>query len=649
MDQGLLDLISNQFFQQIFDKMDIEVAIFDKLGKYQYVSPSAIKNEELRDWIIGKDNFEYVKYRNKPIELAEKRHSTILKVIETNEVIEFDETIQSDDDKIYYYTRKVFPIQNNQDEVVGAVGYGIDLTKSILSQKLIQESEAKYRSIFENSPAAILIYDVELGRYVDCNENAVELFNMSREKLFKVGPSELNPETQPDGRETKSIIRKNINDILKGKNILVEWNVKSSDGEIIPCLVSLVKLPISNKTLIRTSLLDLRHRKKIEQEKNELQKQIMHTQKLESLGIVAGGIAHDFNNLLAGILGYTSIALQEIERDSEIKPYLQKIKKITHDAAEVTNQMLAYSGKAKFKKEYSKLSKIVKEMRQLLRITVSKTIDIEYNHSVSSDLRIDKVQVKQVILNLVINAAESYKNEKGSIKITTDEISKPVQNPRYYYYGKFQNQDYSYIEVEDFGSGISKENLKKIFDPFFTTKFTGRGLGLSVVLGIVKGHHGIIEVESSLGRGTRFRIYFPTIDTGSKLITNTKSKAAIQIIQSSTVLICEDEKYIRDMLSNMLAEMGFEVILAENGEIGIDKFKQHNNEIGMVILDLTMPVMDGKQTLSELIQINPKLQVIMMSGYSKNELSGHPNYSEQVRFLQKPFEKEELEKLINEF
>ena len=403
-----------------------------------------------------------------------------------------------------------------------------------------------------------------------------------------------------------------------------------------------------SETELKRMLRYYRQIKKEQREKTELEKQILHSQKLESLGIMAGGIAHDFNNLLTAMLGNT--CLGRLQTDPNLKnEFFRKIDYSAKRAAELCNLMLAYSGKGSFKVNKIDLNTLTKEISSLFRATISKKININYYMS-EGDLLIkgDSAQITQVIMNLVTNAADSLSDQKGHISIKTGvRYCDEVYFNDSYSSEEMENGNYAFIEVTDNGSGMDEETCRRIFDPFFTTKFTGRGLGLSAVLGIVKAHKGCINVYSEIGHGTSVKVIFPIVEEAFKV----EDKSSIKLTASlpeMTILIVDDEEDVLNAIQNGLEYYGCNVITAVNGKDALEKYRKYYDSLHIIITDLMMPEMNGSEFFTEVRKLDKQTPIIVMSGYSEEEVTARYIGKNNVDFLQKPFSVNHLLKLIKE-
>ncbi|RII28115.1 MAG: hypothetical protein CXR30_14775 [Geobacter sp.] len=394
---------------------------------------------------------------------------------------------------------------------------------------------------------------------------------------------------------------------------------------------------------------DITDWKLAEQQRSLLEQQILHTQKLESLGVLAGGIAHDFNNILLAIMGHAELALMRLNPTSPARDNLLKIEQSSQRAAELARQMLAYSGKGKFIVEPIDLGELVTDMTHMLEVSISKKAILRIN--LASNLppvEADATQLRQVLMNLVINASEAIGEKSGVIAITTGAM----QCDRRYLAQTWINEQledgfYVYVEVADTGCGMDKETLARIFDPFFTTKFTGRGLGMAAVLGIVRGHHGAIKAYSEQGKGTTFKMLLPA--AAGHFSQLRKNDVADKLWHGSgTILLVDDEETIRALGSEMLKTLGFQVVTADDGRQAIDIYRQRQEEIAAVILDLTMPHMDGEEAFRELRRIRADVRVVMSSGYNEMEVSQRFLGKRLAGFIQKPYKLAELSTILKQ-
>jgi len=404
-------------------------------------------------------------------------------------------------------------------------------------------------------------------------------------------------------------------------------------------------------TAVRAALQERTHQHQIrdhlEAEKRK-DDRLRQSQRLESIGILAGGVAHDFNNLLTGILGNASLILDDVAASHAARDRAKGICSAAQRAAELTRQLLAYSGKGKFIVEPIDLSSLVRDVSLLIGLSIPKNVFLHLDLAEALPaIEADSSQIQQVIMNLVINGAEAIGTDKpGTVLVHT-----AVQNIDTEYIegtfdpGEIEPGRYVVLEVQDTGCGIDQSNIARIFDPFFTTKFTGRGLGLAAVVGIVRGHRGALRVYSMPGQGTTFKVLFPATEKRPATARSPVENAAQH--SSGTILVVDDEAFIRDMAKSILERAGYTVLLAENGLAAIDLFRNASQQVSLVLLDMTMPGLNGHETFLQLKQIRPTVKVLLSSGY--NELQATRPFSGQglAGFVQKPYTAGALNKTVN--
>lgn len=394
------------------------------------------------------------------------------------------------------------------------------------------------------------------------------------------------------------------------------------------------------------SFQDITERKRNEAEQEKFQRKILETQKLESLGVLAGGVAHDFNNLLTAIMANAQLARLSTIKGTDLDEHVESIEKASHRAADLCRHLLAYAGRTPMSMQPTHINDLVLDTVRLLEVSVGKSARLEL--ALGKDVpqvEVDVGQINQVLMNLVLNAAEALPASGGLIRVQTGAV---FLNPAALQRAQI-GQDrpparYVYLEISDTGCGMSKDTLSRIFDPFFTTKFTGRGLGLAAVLGIVRSHRGAFFVESELGKGSTFRLCLPI----AKVATPLEETSAPVVPESprsvrpSRVLLVDDEGPVRDVAAEVLRKKGCIVETGIDGRDGVEKFKAASGQFDAVVLDLTMPGMDGVATLRALREIRPDVRVLMMSGYSDRESAFAASDLRPDDFLRKPFTLQEL-------
>ncbi|MBI5906163.1 MAG: PocR ligand-binding domain-containing protein [Deltaproteobacteria bacterium] len=402
-----------------------------------------------------------------------------------------------------------------------------------------------------------------------------------------------------------------------------------------------IKFPVvlGEKTLLAGYTIDITEQKRVEEEKLALERQVQQAQKMEGLGVLAGGIAHDFNNILMAILGHAELALEEISPMSAARGNLTEITTAARRASDLCRQMLAYAGKSSFSLERVGMRELVEEMAHLLKTAISKKAILNLNLEQGlPSIQGDPSQIRQVVMNLIINASEAIGDQSGVITVSVGATRCDKE-----YLRKTELREdlapgvYVHLEVTDTGSGMNAETRSRIFEPFFSTKFTGRGLGLAAVQGIVRGHKGALKVYSEPGKGTTFKILFPGSDeTGTTARTDDSSPLAYWR-GKGTILLVDDEESLIALGARMLEHLGLTVLTAADGLQAVDLYRERGKEIDLVLMDLTMPHMDGAEAFGELRRLNPDVRVVLASGYSHEDVRSRFAGKNLDGVLQKPY------------
>jgi PAS domain S-box-containing protein len=392
--------------------------------------------------------------------------------------------------------------------------------------------------------------------------------------------------------------------------------------------------------------IDITARKQAEADKLTIERKLLESQKLESLGLLAGGIAHDFNNLLTGIMGHANLARFHPSVDAEVTEHLSKIESGVTRAAELCQQMLAYSGRSSFIIEAVDLNRLVRDTLSLLQGSLSCRARLELILDVQAMVVMaDATQLRQIVMNLILNAADALGAAGGEITVTTGrrEIGRDFLAAAHGA-DTVSPGEYVFLEVRDTGCGMTRDTISKIFDPFFTTKFTGRGLGLAAVLGIVRGHSGALRVQSEVNHGSAFTLILPPTDEALSHRENLNTTAPWR--GTGKVLVIDDEETVRNVAAALLDMFGFKVTTASNGADGIECFGK--TAFDLVLLDLTMPGMNGEETLAGLRALSSSVRVLLISGYSESDRIAQLAASGPLLFLQKPFTRSSLEQKLQE-
>jgi two-component system cell cycle sensor histidine kinase/response regulator CckA len=533
---------------------------------------------------------------------------------------------------------------DDEGHPISLMSSSVDITERKRTQEALRKSEEMVRAIVETSQDWIWAIDLD-GRHTYCNPAIETILGYRPDEL--IGKRSLDFMQSDDRRVVEDGLPKWIAEKRGWSNLLIRWRHKDGswrflESNSVPILNAAGEL-VGFRGVDR----DTSDRRRAEEERLKLERQVQHAQKLESLGVMAGGIAHDFNNLLYVILGSAELALDNLSEVSPARPLIEELETAARRAADLTRQMLAYSGRGRFEVMDLNLSELAEEMAQLIKSSISKNVEMEMNLRTGlPGVRADVAQLQQVVMNLITNAAEAVgEEESGRVKVSTGTMhcsrrylsrSRSPERP--------DEGEFVYIEVVDSGCGMNEEAKEKLFDPFFTTKFTGRGLGMSAVLGIVRGHDGAIMVDSEPEEGTSIRVLIPALEESAESTLGKRvDRESAEWSGQGTVLLADDEEGVRRLTKRMLEQLGFDVRIACDGREAVEAFRGHSDEFVAVLLDLSMPHMDGRQAYRELQHENAEVRVILASGYVEQEMEDRfAGGGGSVVFIQKPYRLETL-------
>jgi len=515
-----------------------------------------------------------------------------------------------------------------------------DITDSERASAALRESEVRFRTLVESAPEAIVVFDGDTRQVTDANENALQMFEATREELLASDIERLAPTLQPDGRPTDAVIRELTHRTLVGDAPTVEWAIQGMKGKRMTVELRLVRLPSASRNLLRGSLIDISERRRLEE-------QLRQAQRMEAIGHLAGGIAHDFNNILTVIQCNTSLLLSDDAFPKEFRDAIEQIEQSSTFAAGLTRQLLVFSRKQVIQRTSVDVKSVIQQTTRLLGRVIGENIALSVQ--VPGDLPpafADTGMIEQVLLNLAINSRDAMPSG-GRLTIAAGVVDRDAA------YIKRVPQAlpgrHICIAVTDTGTGIAPEIRNRIFDPFFTTKELGKGtgLGLATVYGIVQQHKGWIEVDSTPGVGTEFRIHFPCVVESARDSSLASSPSRHPWSTTGTILVVEDEALVRLTACSILQNSGYRVLDAPSPQAALTLWKTEKDSINLVLSDVVMPGgMSGRDMVDRLRRDRPDLKVVYTSGYSSDFLGRDFNRSSSDHFLQKPFGAAELRRAI---
>jgi PAS domain S-box-containing protein len=497
----------------------------------------------------------------------------------------------------------------------------------------LKQSESRSRHLFESPIAGLMLCDGET--IVDVNQTLLNWLGFSRAEITDAArQSRMLTPPRYLAADNNALAQLR----LSGCFSPYEKELITRSGRRLPVLVAGVALRTAREEAGRKPgedrpsaeylcfVLNISERKQMEE-------RLLRSQKLESLGLISGGVAHDFNNLLATILGNSSLASDAISREHPAFRPLCEVQIASRRASELTQQMLAYAGRASIAIRPVDVSTTVREIGSLLETTISKKAQLHLDLAPGLPfVDGDEGQLQQIVMNLVINASEAIGENPGEIRVSTRQLEKfdgalPARRASHYVA----------LEVRDSGCGMSEETKARIFDPFFTTKTNGRGIGLATVLNIVRNHHGALLVDSQLGQGTTFRVVLPAGESQPAPRPRIENTAREALWGTETILVADDDEGIRRMNRAALERFGYKVLLAADGDEAVKVFRDHHTEIAVVLLDWAMPVMNGDEALLRMLEIDPAARVLMSSGYAETGTPKRGGQSLIAGFVQKPY------------
>jgi two-component system, cell cycle sensor histidine kinase and response regulator CckA len=515
----------------------------------------------------------------------------------------------------------ISPIRNGEGEIIGSSTIGRDVTERKRMEKALEQSEEDYRGLFDSAHDALLIFSLEDEIILDVNKRACELYGFSKAEFIGLSLASITK----DVTKGKAHIRHTIE--TQGVHSFETVQCRK-DGSEIYLETNGALVDYKGRKALLSINRDITERKLLEE-------QFRQSQKMEAVGRLAGGIAHDFNNLLTAIIGYSQLALRSIDRENPLRNHFEEIEKAGKRATTLTNKLLAFSRKQVIQPRVMNLNHAISDIEKMLARLIGENIEISlFLHDTLWPVKADLGQVEQILVNLAVNARDAMP-QGGKLVIETLNVTLDETYARQHL--GVDSGDYTMLAVSDTGIGMDANTLSHIFEPFFTTKESGKGtgLGLSTVYGIVKQNLGHIWVYSEPGHGTTFKVYYPRVSGGVEAVEQAEPLDVIK--GKETILIVEDEDAVRNLVCQILTSKGYKVLEASNGVDALLLLEQHSQPIHLIITDVIMPFMSGKEFADKAVYKYKDMKVLFMSGYTDEDILPHGVLDPGVAFIQKPF------------
>ncbi|MDD3050947.1 MAG: PAS domain S-box protein [Candidatus Cloacimonetes bacterium] len=614
------------------------IIIVDDKSEIQFINQAAMKLLGVSDQYMVNMGFNK-KWKmfdtdGKQLELEELPVS--VSIIENKEVRDIELKVVLDDQSEKWLLNNACPIYDSENNLLGGIAVITDISRIKEIEQTIVTEKRKFESLAENVLyGLVMIKNDDEITYVNSRFTAITGFELGEVR----NSAEWFEKAYPDKKYRDEVLAywSEACKLVEKSPVSSNFQITRKDGQKRD--VNIIMIDVKNNSRL-ISIEDITERVKY-------QEKMIEAQKMDSIGHLAGGVAHDFNNMLGGISGFTSLLLMK-EEDEERKELLNGILTAVKRSASLTQKLLAFGRRGKNLAVPISLNDVVNDVVSILERTIAKNVHI--TKELRNDLFMidsDPSQINQVIMNICVNAVEAMP-DGGELRIHTDNVDSSALN--YDFTTPLSEKNYAFISISDTGIGMSDETKSHIFEPFFTTKFEGHvkgtGLGLATVYGIVKNNGGFIEVESEYDKGTSFIICFPRGHRSK--VEEEKSEHKIVKAEKGTILIIDDEDIIRSMISKMIKTLGYSVLTAENGKLGIDIYEKNQSDINAVVLDIKMPVMGGKDTLIALKKIQPGVKVVISSGYGQNEEAQELLDMGAKRLIAKPFDIATLSDALNQ-
>ncbi len=628
-------IAASREFERIIDRMQDTYYVADAEGRMRWCSAS-VKDKlgYAREEIIGRPMTMLYEDAND--------RERFLNALAANggKVENFPLRLKHKDGRIVHTEVSSQFTYDEAGNVTGVEGTARDVTARKKAEEAAQQARRELEIVFDNMQDTFYRTDAE-GRIIWGSASCRRLTGYRLDELIGMPVAQLWVEPEARGKMLEAMHASG------GRVENFEVDIRRKNGEIRHVSVNAHFIHDEQGEIngVEGIVRDVTEIRRAAEEHRELEAQFQQAQKMESIGLLAGGIAHDFNNLLVGVMGNAELAMLDLPQDSPVRDYLQQIFHAAQRGSDLVRQMLAYSGQGRMTVAEHNLNQCIRDVGDLLGTVISKKAEVSYDlFDDLPDIRGDMNQITQMLMNLMTNASDALGGEPGSIHVSTG-VARLERADLRGMSGATDAEpgDYVFVQVRDSGCGMDQETMKRIFDPFFTTKQSGTGLGLAALMGIVRGHHGCLRLDSAPGKGSCFTVYLPACEaSGQAAVMVDTNSFDLPDRLSGTVLIVDDEPDVAQVARRFLEREGLKVLVAGDGEQGVELFRRHADAIGMVLLDLTMPKMDGEQAFHAMRAVRDDVPIVISSGFSESGAVARMRRHGLAGFVQKPFRRKEL-------
>lgn len=599
------------------------IYVKDRQGRYLLCNPAAAKFVGLAaEEVVGRDDTQL--FDSASAKYVQERDQRVM----NNGYGEIEEECLTSAGQTRTYLANKSPYRDEAGKVIGLVGISLDITEQKRAEEQLHERESFARAIIETSADGFVMGDPQ-GRILDVNESYAQRSGYSREQLLTMRIDDLEAQMTPDEVAVR------VKTVLEQGHDRFESMHRAADGSLWPVEIVSTYWPIAGGRFF-CFCRDITQRKKTEENRRELERQLHQAQKMEAIGLLAGGIAHDFNNVLTVVFGFSDILLSDLPAKTPQHAAVQAIQDAGKKAAELTRQLLIFSRQAVLEPTVLDLNDVVRDTEKLLRRMIGE--DIIFTTILAPQLRpvqVDSTQLGQVLMNLAVNARDAMP-QGGQLTMTTQDVT--LDTTFLQRHTDVEPGPFVLLTVSDTGCGMPPEVMARIFEPFFTTKgpWKGTGIGLATVYGIVQQSGGLMDVQSTVGEGSTFRVYLPSSAPAESAATVTLEKIA-DVRGAETILLVEDETAVQMLAKKILENQGYQVLTADNGPAALDIATNFPGRIAALVTDVVMPGMSGRQLAEELLTRLPNLKVLYLSGYTDDAVVRHGVQQAEVEFLAKPY------------